>query len=214
MRFGVAAIILLAWFTAVPSFAREEGAAASPEGRAAPRYRESGPVSFVGEEISLAITGGRVTVTGRYRLHSSLPGKHAVPLAYPFPVGAKADYPDTIRVFQGKELVPVKFDEDRKQAAAFFRIEAEGDFEFTAVYSQRLRAREATYILTTTREWGVPLQTAEFRVTLPNNLTPTYWSWPPDRTERKNGFTTYRIHRANFFPDRDLTVRWKPRKGR
>ena len=52
-----------------------------------PPHRASGPVSFDGEEISLNVTANRVTVTGRYHLHSDLPGKHAVPLAYPFPMG-------------------------------------------------------------------------------------------------------------------------------
>ncbi len=175
----------------------------------------SGPVRFVSEEIDLRVTGGRVTVTGRYHLHSDLPETRAIPLAYPFPVNAGADFPDTIRVYQGKGRIPVPFEEDRNGAAVFFRIEAGRNFEFTAVYSQKLGAGEATYILTTTKAWGAPLRSARFTVTLPDSLVPVFWSYPPDRTERKaEGVTMYSIHRTDFLPDRDLTLRWKPRKAR
>lgn len=174
-----------------------------------------GPVRFVSEEIDVRVTEGRVTVTGRYHLHSDLPGTRAIPLAYPFPVNAGADFPDTIRVYQGKDRIPVPFEEDRKGSAVFFRIEAGGDFEFTAVYSQKLRADEAAYILTTTKAWGAPLRSARFAVTLPDSLVPVFWSYPPDRVERKTGgITVYSIHRTEFLPDRDLTLRWKPRKAR
>jgi hypothetical protein len=207
-----------------PSPAKEPGGSTVSPDRAAPSgFRESipahpggkrRPVSFVAEEISLKIAGSRVSVTGRYLLQSDLPDKRAIPLAYPFPVGGAGHYPDTIRVFRGKDLAPVPFDEDRKQAAVFFRIEGEGDVEFTAYYSQKLRKREATYILTTTKEWGAPLQSATFHVTLPDSLIPIFWSYLPDRSERSGNQVTYIIHRTNFLPERDMIVRWKPRTER
>ncbi len=80
----------------------------------------TGPVSFMREEIALRVDGNRAAVTGRYHLRANQPGTHTVPLAYPFPVGAAAEYPDTIRVFRGKDLAPVIFEEDPRARHGVF----------------------------------------------------------------------------------------------
>ncbi|MFA6473048.1 MAG: DUF4424 family protein [Candidatus Latescibacterota bacterium] len=195
----------IAWIT---------GAIGDTEGQPFHPDNPTGPVSFVGEKISLTITPKRVSVTGRYFMHSNQPGKHTIPLAYPFPLGAASDYPDTIRVYREENGIPVIFEENRKQGDIFFSIEAEGDFEFTAYYSQKLRKHEATYILTTTKEWGAPLKSADFYITMPNSMIPIFWSFTPDSKKRSKGFTTYSIHRTDFLPLRDLTVRWKIQKAK
>jgi hypothetical protein len=214
MRLSIPALSIILWLSTALSLAEGTEVSGSPGNQAFHQDNPTGPVSFVSEVISLSITENRVSVSGRYNLRSNLPGKHTIPLAYPFPLGAASDYPDTIRVYQEKNGIPITFEENRKQGEIFFKIEAEGDFEFTAYYSQKLRKREATYILTTTKEWGAPLKSADFYITLPNNLIPTFWSFPPDSNQRNKGFTAYSIHRTDFLPLRDLTVHWKLRKAR
>ncbi|MDM7913807.1 MAG: hypothetical protein QUU85_00875 [Candidatus Eisenbacteria bacterium] len=90
----------------------------------------------------------------------------------------------------------------------------EGDtIVLESVYRQRTDAGYARYIVTTTRPWGRPLKRASFEVRLPPGAIPLEWSFPFEPLpggDAPGGETLYRYEARDFFPDRDIVVRWKP----
>jgi hypothetical protein len=75
-----------------------------------------------------------------------------------------------------------------------------------AVYRQKVYAKYARYIVTTTRAWGRPLRHASFEIRLPPAAVPLDFSFPFKPTD---GGARYTYEASDFFPDRDIIVRWR-----
>jgi len=68
--------------------------------------------------------------------------------------------------------------------------------------------RSATYLLTTARAWGEPLDQAVLDVNWPDSLGAPKFSLPLVRAGHSNGRTLFRFTAAPFKPDTDLVVSW------
>jgi hypothetical protein len=76
-------------------------------------------------------------------------------------------------------------------------------------YVQPTPMKLMEYLLTTGRAWGRPLEHAAFSIRVPDSLQMTFLSFPKDTLWKSDGGTTYVIHRQQFLPDRELTIRWQ-----
>ena len=65
------------------------------------------------------------------------------------------------------------------------------------------------YILTTTKKWGKPLETAEFIIKLPASYKLKHISFDYDRHTKSDEYNIYRIIKNNFMPDQNLVIIWK-----
>jgi len=167
------------------------------------------PAVFVEEHITMTVNRERLSVVGRYRIESRNTALTSLPLLYPFPVDASADFPDSIHVYRTCDSLLIAYHEDRQRNAALFTINPSACEEFVVYYSQRLRGTSATYILTTTRAWKEPIHHAEFTIVVPEKLGPFTFSYTPDTIRRKNGNLMINFMYKDFFPEKDLTVVWK-----
>lgn len=68
--------------------------------------------------------------------------------------------------------------------------------------------RSATYLLTTARAWGEPLDRAVLEVNWPDSLGVPRFSLPLVPAGHSNGRTLFRFEASPFQPDTDLVVRW------
>jgi hypothetical protein len=68
--------------------------------------------------------------------------------------------------------------------------------------------RSATYLLTTARAWGEPLDRAVLEVNWPDSLGVPRFSLPLVPAGHSNGRTLFRFEASPFRPDTDLVVKW------
>lgn len=76
-------------------------------------------------------------------------------------------------------------------------------------YVQQISRNHAIYIVTTTSQWGEPIELAEFEFRVPRNLEDVELSFEPDRVEDRGDTVVYFMSRTDFMPRSDLEVRWK-----
>ncbi|MFQ5870002.1 MAG: DUF4424 family protein [Candidatus Zixiibacteriota bacterium] len=203
--FSFALSILLLLFPPLQS-----GTAVKPSIEAEPLDRG---VDFVYEKIIIEIEPPELTVTGLYRFQNRFPFEVTLPMLYPLPVDEYQDFPHQISAksisADGKQ--PLEFAWRRNNNAIRLNVSAEGksSTEMRVTYSQRLKGKQARYILTTTKAWGKPLKSADHQLILSENLKISSISFPFDRAENIAGKRVYFSYKENFLPDTDLIVTWE-----
>ncbi len=171
-------------------------------------FAQSGPrVEFTGEEVSLDIVPGRVTVTGTYRFLST-GSPRTVPIFYPFPVDETAAFPDSIAV-SFLDGGPITFTPLPRSGSISFPLAVTDETAITVTYSQKLHTPRARYILTDDGPWIWAIDRAEFTVVLPDSLEGVRFNYEFTLLDRKAGKSHYRMEKRRFFPARDLVVEWE-----
>jgi hypothetical protein len=171
------------------------------------------PLVFDSERIRLEIVGDSLEVQGTYILLCRTPIEQSIPLFYPFPRDS---------LLGGARMVALSFRQDGDSAAPgrweeppgawgarWWMPPCAGDsIVAEAVYRQKLEGAYARYIVTTTRIWGRPLRSARFEIRLPEGAEPVEFSFPFEPRKGPGG-TRYVYEAQEFFPDRDIVVRWR-----
>jgi hypothetical protein len=169
------------------------------------------PVRFVSERVIVEVSDGRTRVDGTYvfRNASDVPWNQG--MFYPFPIDRDHLYPSQIEVeeLRGDTLAPIGFAARDLGVAWALRFGAGEERVVRVEYSQRTLSRRATYIVTTTREWRLPIERAEFVFRVPAALRGVRLSCEPDRVESAGDTVLYFVTRERFMPDEDLVVTWE-----
>ncbi len=171
----------------------------------------SSPVRFVREYVMVEPSEGWTRVVGIYLFRNDSDTPCGIGMRYPFPIDRGHLYPTRIRVHEERDgvLEPMGF--VRENAGIAWRLTF-GPREERVVrveYVQGICERKAIYIVTTTKQWMRPIELAEFEFRVPAALEGVRLSFEPDRTEVVGDTVVYRMARAQFMPDSDLTVTWE-----
>lgn len=169
-------------------------------------------VSFDSEWIRLSVIGDSLEVRGRYYLLCREHSGKSVSLFYPFPKDSLlggARMASVSASVDGAEARSVEWEESRGAPGVRWRTPpCTGDtITIDATYKQKLLTDYARYIVTTTRKWQRPLRLARFEIRLPPGTAPTEFSFPFQTREDSTG-RYYAFETRDFFPDRDVIVRW------
>jgi hypothetical protein len=174
---------------------------------------EAFPLVFDSESIWLDIVGDSLEVRGTFTLLCRTPIEESIPLFFPFPIDS---------LLGGARMVSLAFRADADSAVPAHWEEpplapgvrwwvppCRGDsIVAEAVYRQKIKTEYARYILTTARLWGRPIRFARFEIRLPSGAEPLDFSYPFERrSERGEIYYAYEVR--DFFPDRDIVVRWR-----
>lgn len=168
---------------------------------------------FDAEWIWIDITSDSVEVRGTFVLLCRETVEESIPLFFPFP-------PDSL--LGEAHMVELRFRDGADSSASgrweelpdapgvrWWMPPCPGDSivaEF--VYRQEIHAEYARYIVTSARIWGRPLRYAGFEIRLPAGAEPIEFSYPFE--QRGVGEQTYYAWETeDFFPDRDIIVRWR-----
>ena len=165
-------------------------------------------ISFIKEKIEMTIQNDSgFTVTGNYYFQNNNDRKSTTSFYYPFVTNSNYKYPDSIIILDENKM-PVNYSKGKN--GIFFAVKSipKNISEFTAFYSQKTLKRRAEYILTTTQNWNVPLQKAEYIVKLPKNLILKSISLQPDSTKNYPSYKIFFITKENFMPMVNLIVEW------
>jgi hypothetical protein len=159
---------------------------------------------LVSERVRLGITSGQLRVHGTYRF---VRGAARAPFGIIYPVIADPGQgpPEAIQVRIGGRTAP--FDReagDRIRVSLPFDTGDAPACTLEVEYVQRLGARRASYLVTTTALWQRPLERARFELELADSLGPPTASFPFERIAPGR----YAFEARNFLPDHDLVVEW------
>jgi hypothetical protein len=171
------------------------------------------PLRFDSEVIRLRIVDDSLEVNGTYFLACQLAYDQPIPLFYPFPTDsllAGARMVDgRVRIGRGPwEALRFQATPER-DGVRWWVPPCPGDtVEMQGRYRQGLKEKYARYIVTTTRAWQQPLRRARFEIRLPEGAKPVEFSFP-FAGQRDSTGVVYVWEADSFYPDRDITVRWK-----
>ena len=171
------------------------------------------PLRFDSEIIRLRVVGDSLEVDGTYFLACQAAYDQPISLFYPFP---KDTLLTGARMVAGRTRVgdgawePLRFQAiPGVDGVRWWAPACPGDtVEMQGRYRQGLRGKYARYIVTTTRAWQQPLRHARFEIRLPEGAEPVEFSFPFTGRRDSTG-VVYVWETGSFYPDRDITVRWR-----
>jgi hypothetical protein len=168
----------------------------------------SGQALFASERVELHLDEGRLKVDAIYFVRNPSPDAQTLSIEYPILVSRGSLAPTSV-VVDGHSL-PVGEGPSGQVSARFPITLAPHDLRsFQIHYGQRLLGRSAGYMVTSARRWPAPLDRAVFVIDHPASWRKVEVSYPVRSRETRNGRTQLTIVEQPFFPDREVTVRWK-----
>jgi hypothetical protein len=159
--------------------------------------------SFVRENITMKIERDHFYVIGSYYLKNN--DQNGITLVYPFPTGPEYGAVDSFYIFNlsGKDTIKVYKSSPER---VLFSLELEKDTEtgIQVSYRQKLNSNVAKYIITTTRVWQEPLESAYYQLIVPEEIKITSFSILPDDSLDTGSEKIYYWKKFNFMPEKDM----------
>ncbi len=170
------------------------------------------PLRFHSEVITLRVLPDTLEVAGDYRFVCNPSFQETMRLFYPYPADSLLGGARMVSLHgrePGDEWRVLEYWDDRPFKGVRWTVPVpHGDtLDVRAVYRQTIRSTYARYIVTSTKKWADPLETARFIIHLPEGAKPTAFSYDfePATVE---GVTAYVYEATDFWPDRDIIVEW------
>jgi hypothetical protein len=178
---------------------------------ATPAEPEAGPVRFVREHVIVRPSEGRTIVSGVYYFRNDSDDTVSVAMRYPFPIDRFHIGPFRVRAWEKRSGVfePMGFTPGEYSMTWRLSFKPREEKIVRAEYAQEIKRHHAVYIVTTTRQWGRPLERAEFEFRVPRGLDEVKPSFEPTRVEERADTVVYYLERTDFMPDSDLSVTWR-----
>ncbi len=174
-----------------------------------PVINKSQELEFYGENIIFELNDGIFKVTGTYYLCNTGDKEIKQILYYPFPVNSRY-YGDvnSIRISNKDSLINMT---RRDKSGIYFGLEIQPHkaTEYIVSYQQKLLDNRAEYILETTKKWKRPLETADYKLIIPDNLKITGISYEPDSVLTENNGLIYIWHKKDFMPDMNMIIEFQ-----
>jgi len=170
------------------------------------------PAQFVREEIIVRVHGDYCALDGTYEFRNA--EEHALPwpIFYPLLNTAVIPLADSIRICDAgtEELLP--FESGVNGVSFALNMPPRASRIIRISYRQRTPKERMEYVLTSTKEWGRPLESATFRVVVPNALRLTHMSLPYDSVMKRGNNVEYFTRKKTFMPRSNLILEWERRK--
>jgi len=168
----------------------------------------AGKAEFTGEEVTITLEPERARVAGVYRFHNPAEKPQTLKLRYPFARGPEFGEPENVvvRDVAGTSL-PYRW--QRGDVEFDLAVPPRAEARVSVSYEQDCYADKFTYILTSAREWGRPIDEVAYVVEAPYQLAPVECPYKLEEAAAREVLVRYELRRENFYPDVDLTLRWR-----
>lgn len=165
------------------------------------------PLEFIREDISFTINDSFFYVDGIYYICNVTDKPVNNILYYPFPVDSLYGIVESVLIYNLTDTIPVKIIK-RKENGFSFKVSLEPFRigKYRIYYRQKLDGNKAEYILTTTKYWGKPLQTANFQLEIPNHIKIDSLSFEPDSIYVNQDINKYFWQMTDFMPDKNFII--------
>lgn len=166
-------------------------------------------VRFTSERINVNVYPDEILVEGHYFYKNPFPFPVMQGFTVPFPVDKEHPAPFDVHV---ERLTPINKAINIRHTFgntgfdAYFS--AHENVEIRVTYRQKAGGANSTYILTTTKPWGRPLESGVY-VLYPHDTVITSSNYPLDLPGKTAGF-----HKTGFMPDKDWHFAWRREDGK
>ncbi len=163
-------------------------------------------LSFYKEDLKFSLETKYFTVDGAYYFSNSDSIKVKQIIFYPFPLAKELGNIDSISVYDSTERKVISFSKMNDNSGISFPLLMEG-YGFRKIkihYRQQLKGNMAEYILQTTKNWGKPLETANYSLCVPVNVKIDSLSYTADSIKHLGNKYIYYWTKKNFLPKKDF----------
>ncbi|MGQ9705917.1 MAG: hypothetical protein ACUVWP_02790 [bacterium] len=164
-------------------------------------------IEFVSEDVSIYINSDSVKVEGRYHFRNTDKSDRQIDIEYPFFIGEGVRSPTNISVYIDDNL-SYHFVNAKDKIKFEVQLPAGGEREVLVTFNQPSIENYYTYILTTTKKWGRPLESAVFRIYSNGDFMDIVSSYPLSPQIDVDGTQYYVLTEGNFMPEKDLMIMW------
>jgi hypothetical protein len=170
-------------------------------------------VEFFKEEITLSVDDSLARVEGIYYFRNSSNKQTSMPVLFPFYVDSLSAYPHRIEayVLENGKKTALTFKENRqmKSITLMVPIKANSTAAWYLEYEQKLKAKKATYIITSTAMWNKPLEEAAYYFKVPERYRNVVTFPEADTIYNREGFRIYKSQKYDFMPEQDMKITWQ-----
>lgn len=161
-------------------------------------------VNFTSERIDVHVYPDEILVDGYYFYKNPFPFPVIQGFYIPFPVDK--DHPEPFdvnveRLTPAKEQLRLRHIFGKTGFDVYFSAKEEAEIRVT--YRQKAVTADATYILTTTRPWGRPLENGVYML-YPHGTVIVSSNYPFNLPGNAPGF-----HKTGFMPEKDWRFSWR-----
>lgn len=171
------------------------------------------PVEFFRERIEIEVADSSCTVNGTYFFRNPSTSSFNLPVFYPVVLNDSLPFfPDHFIVYN--EVTGRELPFHTSSNGIHFNLFCEGlsITIFRVSYRQHTPKSMMEYILTTTQNWGKPLEKAVYVIYMPSYLHLTACSLQPDQISKQDGLLVYTTTKTSFLPRRNLKLYWERKK--
>lgn len=161
------------------------------------------PIAFPSEYIDFKIDSIYFSVNGIYTFKNKTDEYIRFNIIFPF--SSNITIIDSITVFNLSKLKNVYFKKYDQNISFYIELFPFDSAYYNIFYRQKL-AKKNTYILTTTKSWGEPFQTAVYSLTSDKNIKILSLSMKPDSVVSDTYNNTYYWNKRHFMPENDFEV--------
>lgn len=170
---------------------------------------EATSCTFAAKEVTIALSPDQARVRGVYTFRNDGDEDASLAVTYPFAASEALGPAENVAVSDGAGL-DVPFAWVDGMISFDVEVPAGGRADVVVTFEQRCTADRFTYIVTTAREWGRPLDSARFVVETPATLGPVVSTYPLERLADDGAVVRYAFNTENFYPEEELTLSWAP----
>ena len=165
--------------------------------------RAQSSIDFSSEFIDFKIDERHFTINGLYTFINNTTNNISFPIAFPF--AGETDLVDSIRLYDVTLLKELSFKKLNRGISFKVFLLAHDTALINIFYRQPLEEKN-TYILTTTKYWGKPIEKAKYSLTTKSDLNIISFSINPDSMKIENNQKTYFWEKNGFTPKVDFDV--------
>jgi hypothetical protein len=168
-------------------------------------------VEFFKENISFQLTRETFFIDGYYWFSNPSDKNAEKIIFYPFGNTTSMEVIDSIEVFNMTKRF-VQHVSKRTEGGIYFiaTLAARDTVVYRVMYRQKLIYDSVRYILRSTRQWGKPLESAEFTLRVRSPIDMLSCTYRPDTLYSIQGEKIYYWKMKNFLPDYDLVFHYIP----
>lgn len=159
---------------------------------------------FFKEDITFRLNRNHFQVEGFYWFSNNSDKPVISEIFYPFP-NYSNERIDSISVFSISAGQKLKFEHDGEHGVTFMlEVNPHDSTLIRVTYNQVLKSDSAIYILRTTKHWGKPLVSAEYKLIIPDTFEIRAFSYTPSKSYIIQNQKIFYWKMEHFMPDRDM----------
>jgi hypothetical protein len=193
--------------------------------------RMTADVQFSAEKVTLTVQktaqGHNLEVQGYYFFDNPHPFTLTKPIFFPVQLEYGQVMPESVlvtdatglpdgdwEIVRGFNVFPHSLDAGNSRFFFQFRFPRERTSIMACRYFQKLDSNEFGYIVTTIRDWGIPLKSARFEIRLPDGYTLGESNYEfklieDPKSQNETDYSVWRFDTTEFLPDQDIKVSFK-----